>query len=113
MTPGARHLPAQTCLEHFPKMLTAPAPFRVPVGIALIATLAIPATAASQSAACAFDTTAYIRTDSLVLGLAPVSYGDRAVRTDYLRAAQAIREYFCPPLSLRLPFAFRVVGTSP
>jgi TonB family protein len=65
-------------------------------------------------AACSFDTAAHIRLDTLTLGLAPARDNiSRELRTDYLRVAEAIREQFHRPTTLRLPFAMRVVGGKP
>src|SRR5437762_2315206 len=80
--------------------------------LALILTLAVPATAVSQDVtACAFDTAAHIRLDTLILGLAPARRDlNRDMRVDYLGAAEAIRDQFVRPAMLQLPFAARVVA---
>lgn len=73
--------------------------------------LSIPKPASAQEpAACAFDTAARVRPDTLILGLAPPkSDVSRELRADYLSAATAIREQLDRPTMLRLPFAVRVV----
>jgi TonB family protein len=81
------------------------------LALTLTLTLAVPAKAVPQDvAACAFDTAAHTRLDTLILGLTPARRElSREMRADYLRAAEAIREQFDRPAVLRLPFAVRVV----
>ena len=61
-------------------------------------------------ATCSFDTTAHTRLDTLILGLAPERENlSREMHADYMTAAEAIRNQFDRPATLRLPFATRVV----
>lgn len=68
------------------------------------------ASAQRSPTACSFDTTARLRPDTVILGLAAGKRDvSREVLADYLSAADAIREQFSRPTMLRLPFAARAV----
>src|SRR5262245_34754988 len=64
--------------------------------------------------ACAFDTAAHIRWDSIDIGLAAGwdRTGKKKLPDDYLAAAQVIQAHFHPPEHVRLPLWARITDKS-
>jgi TonB family protein len=92
-----------------------------PLAVMLLVLIAVgsafPRLGAAQTitpASCTFDTSAHLGVDSLLISLAPGSRiaNKRELWSDYLLAADAIRQHYRTPERVRLPLWARLTGDS-